>query len=163
MKPSCSSTSCCRTSPSCTAGTRRIHFSEAAEPEGELGGLHALSACNAHGASKNLRDASRVHGLCGMAAEVSHCQWASKHLKSKAADQAIWGRHVFDSHICIEVNVLQGNRSRELLAALAMAPCMSVSCRATIRLETDCPPVRCSSRWQELTYLEAHHGCHDNL
>ena len=43
--------------------------------------------------------------------KAAHCQWASKHLESKAADQAVWGCHVFDFHICIEVDVLQGNHS----------------------------------------------------
>lgn len=34
-----------------------------------LMGAHAFSACNAHSASKNLLDASRLHSLGGTAAE----------------------------------------------------------------------------------------------
>ncbi len=66
--------------------------------------------------------------------KVAHCQWAPKHLKSKAADQAVWGRHVFDFHICIEVDVLQDDHSSKSLEVLATAACMSMPCRASIRL-----------------------------
>ena len=78
--------------------------------------------------------------MLGWLQKAPHCQWASKHLKSKTADQAVWGRHVFDLHICIEVNVLQGIHSRKSLEALAMAARVSLSCRATIRiLNPPCP------------------------